>query len=136
MPRVSESFPSKTLSAADIEEEDVVITIADVYEKQYDDGTKYIIESREAKDFVCNKTNANTIARIYGDDTDDWIGKRITLFATEVQSQKGMVLAIRVRSRPPRPKAEPEGRPAGKPGRPVTQAEADMSDDEWQEGRE
>ena len=37
------------------------------------------------KGLVLNKTNLNTIARLYGDDTDLWIGKPITLFATEVQ---------------------------------------------------
>jgi hypothetical protein len=31
------------------------------------------------KGLVTNKTNANNIAALYGDDTDDWIGQKIML---------------------------------------------------------
>ncbi len=65
---------------------------------------------------VCNKTNANTITKLYGDDTDAWIGKPITLCAREVEFQGEMVLAIRVSL-----KAPPIGQPAAtKPAQPVS----------------
>jgi hypothetical protein len=48
-----------------------------------------------------NRTNIKTIAKLYGDDTDGWIGKRITLYATEVDNRGEMVMGIRIRLRPP-----------------------------------
>ena len=32
------------------------------------------------KAFICNITNARTIAALYGEETDEWIGKEITLY--------------------------------------------------------
>jgi hypothetical protein len=49
------------------------------------------------KRMVCNKTNAKAIAGMFGNDTEKWIGKSITLYATVVSSPDGDVEAIRVR---------------------------------------
>lgn len=126
MPRVSETFPSKTLSAADLDEQDYTVTITDVDVVQFDDGTKYEITLKEdKKHFICNKTNANTIARMYGDDTDDWLGKQITLYPAWVDVRGEQKEAIRVRPKPPKAK------PARKV-QPVSQQEADMDPDEWE----
>ena len=40
---------------------------------------------------VLNKTNANTIAKMHGEETDDWAGKRIILCAREVEFQGTMM---------------------------------------------
>ena len=54
------------------------------------------------KGLVCNKTNAGTIEKITGtDETDDWVGKNITLCAREVEFQGDMVWAIRVSLKAP-----------------------------------
>jgi hypothetical protein len=49
--------------------------------------------------FVLNKTNTTTIAKLHGNDTDDWVGKQIVLFATECQMGADMVDCVRVRSK-------------------------------------
>jgi hypothetical protein len=46
---------------------------------------------------VCNKTNAKTIAGMYSNDTEKWVGKQITLYATTTKFGSDTVDAIRVR---------------------------------------
>ena len=52
---------------------------------------------------------------MYGDDTDMWIGKAITMYATEVEFGGKMVMGIRVRMQPPQtnPQQGFSGPPAG-----------------------
>jgi hypothetical protein len=49
------------------------------------------------KPFLANPTNCKTIAAMYGNDADAWVGKTITLFATTTASPEGVVDCIRVR---------------------------------------
>jgi hypothetical protein len=72
----------------------------------------------EEKGLVLNKTNTTIIAKLYGDDTDDWVGKPVTLYATEVQFQGDMVDAIRVRNKPPR---QPRKEKVNVPAQPSTE---------------
>ncbi len=59
------------------------------------------------KGLVLNKTNFNVIADITGEaDSDDWPGKRITLYATKVDYQGRRVDAIRVDD-PPKDEDKP-----------------------------
>jgi hypothetical protein len=48
---------------------------------------------------VMNKTNAKLIASHYGDDTDNWTGKEITLYPTTCQAFGETVPCIRVRGK-------------------------------------
>jgi hypothetical protein len=103
--KLSEAFPSRYLAAEDIEDDDRTLTITDARAEVMGEGIKAqnkIILSfkEERKELVCNKTNANTISKIHGDDTDDWIGKQITLYATEVEYGGETMLGIRVRLKP------------------------------------
>lgn len=74
------------------------------------------------KGFVCNKTNAKTIARLYGTDTKDWRGKVIALYATTTQAFGETHECIRVLNKVPPPQkrrgpdqpAAPELPPAGR----------------------
>ena len=107
MPKLKEMFPSKYLRAADFEDGDAVVTIERLEEDNVGMGKDakdvWVLFFDELdKGLILNKTNTNTIAKLYGDDTDDWIGKKVTLFATEVQFQSEMVEAIRVRSKAPK----------------------------------
>ena len=54
--------------------------------------------------FVCCKTNAKTIAAMYGNDTTKWVGRRITLFATTTQVGGQEKDCIRVRPSIPQEK--------------------------------
>jgi len=51
----------------------------------------------QAKGLVLNKTNANTIAALYGPETDLWTGKMIELYATKCTFMGQLKDCIRVR---------------------------------------
>lgn len=106
----TEAFPSRYLKAEDLEEGDVTLTVADVqFEDFVDPQTKrpdrkpvMTFRERAAKPLVLNKTNWKTISQVLGsDDTDDWHGQQITLYATEVESFGEMTMGVRVRLRKP-----------------------------------
>lgn len=108
MPRVSDMIPSKYLKASDFEDPRI-LTIADVKEEVLGRGVdaenKWVLYfAEEEKGLVLNKTNINTIADLYGDDTDDWENKKITLFQTQVDMQGKQVDAVRIRNKPPKVK--------------------------------
>jgi hypothetical protein len=110
--KLNEAFPSNWLKAADIPEDaPIVVTIksAEIEQIKGDNGneSKLVLKFRETdKGLICNKTNAVMIAKHFGDDTDDWIGKRVTLMNVEVQFGGDMVSAIRVSKKLPAPKAK------------------------------
>jgi hypothetical protein len=100
-------FPSNYLKASDFEDGDSTLTIKRLDEETIGSGKEakdvWVVYFREQeKGLVLNKTNSNVIAGLYGDDTDDWKGKQVTLYETEVQFQDKMVPAIRIRSKPPK----------------------------------
>jgi hypothetical protein len=107
MAKLNEAFPSKYLTADDFTDGDMSATIISANIESIGQGTdksqKILIKLKGIeKGFVCNKTNANTIAKVTGsDDTDDWIGKRITIGAREVQFKDEMIMAIRVSLKKP-----------------------------------
>ena len=103
--KVSESYPSNYLKASDFPD-DAVCVIEKIEVETVGQGAKaqdkpVIYFRGMEKGLVCNKTNANTIANLYGDEMDDWRGKAIMLYATEVQFMDEMTLAIRVRMKKP-----------------------------------
>lgn len=57
----------------------------------------YFKEGREKKPLAMNSTNCKTVAGLYGNDCDAWIGKRITLYPTTTQMAGETVECIRVR---------------------------------------
>lgn len=132
--RLNDMFPSPYLKSADFEEEEVkVVTIKDVSleeltSKEGEKQTKPVLAFREkeVKPLVCNITNAKIIAGLYGEDSDEWIGKRVSLFVTQVDSFGKQVDAIRVRAKVPA-----AAKPAPKPAQPV--GEAFQETDEWHE---
>lgn len=106
--KMNEAFPSKYLNAKDFDE-DQTLTIKEWSQEEFDGDNgkenKVILYFNETpKGFVLNKTNWASIEKVTGsDDTDDWVGRQITLYATEVPFGKDMVWSIRVRT--PRPKS-------------------------------
>lgn len=106
--KTSAAFPSKYLKADDLQGKDVVVKIAKVTMEEFDSDrggneSKLIIAfAGKDKTLVCNKTNAKTIAKVLGsDETDDWIGKCITIGPREVEFQGEQVWAIRVSLKAP-----------------------------------
>ena len=72
----------------------------------------YFKEGREKKPLAMNSTNCKAIAAMYGNDTDQWVGKRITIYPTTTQMTGETVECIRVRPQVPPPKAAPASAPA------------------------
>lgn len=68
------------------------------------------------KPLALNKTNAKTIAGLYGNNTDAWIGKSITIYPTRTTFGPDEVDCIRVRPQVPKGKAEDMPNPAPPPG--------------------
>jgi hypothetical protein len=115
-------FPSLYLGAHDLQGRDVALTIRRVVaeEVKTEKGSErkaivYFVETgkkakpgEEEKRLVLNKTNAKTVAKLYGSEMNDWTGKRITLFPSRVSAFGEEVEAIRVRPVPPAPAPSPE----------------------------
>lgn len=117
MPKVNQMTESRYLKAdvdcADDDGDpiDVNLTITRVEQESVGLGTqaekKWVLYFKEKdKGLVLNKTNIKAIAKLHGDDTDDWEGKRITLYQTEVEFQGDTVLGIRVRLKAPAAKGK------------------------------
>ena len=113
-------FPGKYLRASDLKGMDVTLTMSRDKEVSREElrmqgGLKqkkpvlYFEETKESarrkgedeKRLALNKTNAATIAGLYGNDTADWPGKRITLYPTRTQCGGKEVDCIRIRDKAP-----------------------------------
>ena len=108
MPNINDMFPSKYLKASDVGDTDLALTIVAVDEETIGKGSDADIKSvvyfsETPKGMVLNKTNAKAIASLYGDESDDWAGNKIRLYATEVDFKGEQMLALLVRLRAPQP---------------------------------
>jgi hypothetical protein len=127
---INDAFPSDYLKADDLKGKNVTVVIADASIEMIGQGhqkERKLVLSFFGKDkkLVCNKTNASTIQKLYGIETDDWKGKAITLSPREVEFQGDMVWAIRVSLQKP---AETAAIAAPVPPPPAAK-KADLDDD-------
>ncbi len=96
-------YPSEYVAACDLHGKDAVMTILRVELEKVigSDGKsqeKPVIYFEKAqKRMVCCKTNAKAIAKLHGNDTDKWIGKKITLYPTTCLAFGQEVECIRVK---------------------------------------
>ena len=103
-------YPSKYLSASDCEDEDLHLTIRGVRVEQVGEEQKPMLYFQESeKPLVLNKTNAKTVSTLHGAETNDWKGKRITLYSTEVEFGGKTQLGIRIRLKAPKATAVAAG---------------------------
>lgn len=125
--KVSDAFPSNYIKASDLNSR-AVLAVMDRTEFEMIGEDRKMILYFQGKDkgLVCNKTNANTIASIYGDDTDDWAGREIVLFEAYVDFQGKSVPAVRVRA--PKKKAPEQQQRAARPSS-ADMAKGDPRDD-------
>lgn len=98
------------IGAWDLKEKDVTVTITKVIGGNLvgQGGRKTkkpIVYMRGTeKGFAINATNGKTIARMYGNHVEDWVGKRITLYKSTTRDPSGgdaEVECIRVRPQAP-----------------------------------
>ena len=82
---------------------------------------------------IINKTNGDTIARLYGPHVEGWKGKRITLFASTTDfGQKRNIPCIRVRPRVP--KGEPTPGPRRSEPNPDQREAQKRASGDWKDG--
>jgi hypothetical protein len=93
------SIPSKYLKAADLSVPTLLTISSFSVEKIGDDERPCIGFHETDKGLVLNIVNGDTIEKICGDvETDNWIGKKIVLYATETDYAGKRVACIRVRA--------------------------------------
>lgn len=95
---INTAFPSTYLKAADLQGKSVTISIDHVKFEELGGEHKLIMYFLGSeRGLVLNKTNANIISEMHGPETDDWHGKKITLYPARVEFQGKIVDAIRVK---------------------------------------
>lgn len=96
---INEIFDSKYLRASDLKDKQPVVTITQIEMAKMQDGANKpcIYVNNNPKALVLNKTNATMIGKLYGNETDAWIGKKIKLITAWVEYQGDTVQAIRIR---------------------------------------
>ncbi len=135
MPDVNEVFGGETLKAADLQGREFTLAIAGVEAKNFDKGNKLVIKFVGAKKvLIANRTNSKRIAMLYGNNTDLWVGQRVTLYAEMVDFKGEPTWAIRVKQPPsaqPMP-AQHQPAPTPKPAYvdpdPMPPLDRDMND--------
>lgn len=101
---INEAFPSNYLKAADLQGKSPLVKIDRVaYEEINNERKLAMYFVGKDKPMILNKTNANTIASAYGQDTDDWCDAEIVLFMAMVDFQGKTVEALRVKIPPRKP---------------------------------
>jgi len=106
-------FPTLYLAAGEFGGKEFELTISMIKKEslQTADGKKqmkwviYFAETAitakkngtDEKRLVLNKTNAKSIAEKHGNDSDDWIGKKIILYPTKCQAFGKIVDCIRIK---------------------------------------
>lgn len=105
------NMESKWLAAADLQNRKHKVVIDQIEVVEFNqDGKKekkigvYLRDKK--KGIMLNKTNAKIVAAQYGGNTDEWIGKEITIFPTTTTFGKDTVPCIRVEM--PMQEADPD----------------------------
>lgn len=103
MANINALFPTKYIKAADLQGQDLTLQIAGLSIEKIDDNSQepVIKFANHNQGLVLNKTNALTIAELYGEDYDRWSGRMITLYSTQCTFGGKMVDCIRVRQAVP-----------------------------------
>jgi hypothetical protein len=96
-------FDSKWLSVGDLEGSERVVTIEKVEAGMVGEGKDaerkpVVWFEGERKPFAMNKTCAKVTAGLYGRDTEEWIGKSLTLYPTTTEYGGDTVPCIRIRN--------------------------------------
>jgi hypothetical protein len=105
--RMSDIFPSKYVKAAALNGRTVTLTIKslaveDMLNHSNEKERKPVLYfERATKGLVLNRTNGMIIAALYGDESDDWTGKRISIYPTRVKAFGTLQDCIRVREEVP-----------------------------------
>jgi hypothetical protein len=126
MPKVSEMIISKFLRKEDLDDE-VVVTLKAVTLEDMPGDTheqRWVLTFRElAKGLVLNTTTIRVLEKAYGQDSDDWMSKKCSLYVDPNVSFKGQIVGG-LRLRPMKPPQKPAIAVQASPKRPRTPATA------------
>ena len=107
---INDVFPSKYLKAAQLKGHEPTVVISRCEMEEVGDDRKLVLYFQgKEKGMVCNRTNADRIAFMYSPDTDNWIGKEITIYAEMVSFQGKAMEGLRVK--PPKKRNGPVAKP-------------------------
>ena len=102
--KLNQMYPSTLLKSQDVTDAggEMPVTIKSIELNEFDaesgKETKPVITFADDHKMVCNKTNGTTLAEMFGDETDLWIGKEITLIVEQVDFGGKKVPAIRIKN--------------------------------------
>lgn len=111
MPKVNQMIESKYLRKEDVEQ-DTTVTLGDVTQDSMPNGeSRWVLAFAEYdKGLVLNTTTIRVLADAFGQDSDDWRGRKAVLYVDPNVSFKGQVVGG-LRMRPikgqPAPAQEP-----------------------------
>jgi hypothetical protein len=117
MPTRDQMFPSKYLKASDLEAGPVTWTISssevETLSYQGKENDKVVLSFEESPKLLpLNVTNFDAVCDSTGIyDSDEWVGQKITLYATETEVKGKRFDTVRVRI-PKKPTAAPKVKPA------------------------
>lgn len=94
-------FPGRFIKAADLNGKEVTLTISAVVTDELigDKGTEVkglVSFAGKKKQLVLNKTNGLCLKQMFGRESDDWVGKRVTIYPTTFNDEP----CIRVKGSP------------------------------------
>ena len=99
--KISSAFPSEYLKASDLQGHAVPVKMSHVTMVDLNGEPKPVLHFQgKERGMILNKTNANKITEMFGDDTDDWEGGEVILYEAMVDFQGKTVPAIRIRMAP------------------------------------
>jgi hypothetical protein len=96
-------YPSDYLNAADLKGKEVAVTIGKVFIDDVPDpqGTKQkkpvILFEGKVKKWPLPKTCARVISKRFGNDTEQWIGKQVTIYPTTCKAFGETVECVRIK---------------------------------------
>lgn len=138
---VNDIFPSKYVKAHDLGGKDVTVSIRSATLEDMGHGAErerklVLWFERATKGLVTNRTNAMIIASMYGPETDNWIGKAITIYSARVKAFGAWHDAVRVKEQIPARNVGAARIPDAMQEAPPIEDEEDLLDvDEGQEPR-
>lgn len=96
--KLSDAFPSNYIKSEDLKGRDVTVVIASATIEMIGKERKLVLTLQgHDKGMICNKTNAGRLAYLYGEETDNWVGKEFILTSEFVEFQGKTVKGLRVR---------------------------------------
>jgi hypothetical protein len=92
------SFRTGLLKASDLTSVSVVVEIVNVTEREFEGVNKVVLSTTgfNGRGLTLNQTRLDTLAEAFGDDMDEWVGRKIVVKRGSAQFRGQKVAAIEV----------------------------------------